>query len=64
MSTGVDSGSTSHRTPRQALRFLRNKWAISAGTLTVYKEDDATASWTGTVTASSVADPITGNDPA
>jgi hypothetical protein len=64
MSTGVDSGSTSHRTPRQALRFLRNKWSISGGTLTVCKEDDVTASWTGTVTASSLADPITGNDPA
>src|SRR6516164_5818332 len=38
MSVGTDSGSPSVRTVRQALRFLRNKWAISAGTLTVYKE--------------------------
>jgi hypothetical protein len=65
MSTGVDSGSTSHRTPRQALRFLRNKWEVSTlGALTVYKEDDSTPSWTGTVTTNSAADPITGNDPA
>jgi hypothetical protein len=65
MSTGVDSGSTSHRTPRQALRFLRNKWDVStAGVLTVYKEDDTSASWTGQVTTNAAADPITGNDPA
>jgi hypothetical protein len=65
MSTGVDSGSTSHRTPRQALRFLRNKWDVStAGVLTVYKEDDTSASWTGQVTTNAAADPIVGNDPA
>lgn len=64
MSTGVDSGSTTVRTMRQALRFLRNKWSISGTTLTVCKEDDATASWTSTVTSSAGADPITANDPA
>lgn len=65
MSTGVDSGSSSFRTPRQALRFLRNKWTVSTlGVLTVYKEDDSSASWTGAVTTSATADPIVGNDPA
>jgi hypothetical protein len=64
MSTGTDSGSTTVRTVRQALRFLRNKWSISGTTLTVTKEDDATASWTSTVTATAGADPITANDPA
>jgi hypothetical protein len=64
MSLGVDSGSTSVRTPRQALRFLRNKFTVSSGTLTVYAEDDSTTSWTGSVTSSSAALPITGNDPA
>jgi hypothetical protein len=64
MSTGADSGSTTVRTVRQALRFLRNKWAISSSTLTVYKEDDSTSSWTASVTATPGADPITGNDPA
>jgi len=64
MSVGTDSGSPSVRTVRQALRFLRNKWSIIGTTLTVMKEDDATASWTSTVTATAGADPITGNDPA
>jgi hypothetical protein len=64
MSVGLDSGSTSVRTPRQAIRFLRNKFTVSAGTLTVFKEDDSTTSWTGSVTSSSAAFPVTGNDPA
>lgn len=64
MSTGTDSGSTTVRTVRQALRFLRNKWSISGTTLTVTKEDDSTSSWTSTVTATPGADPITANDPA
>lgn len=64
MSTGTDSGSTTVRTVRQALRFLRNKWSISSTTLTVTKEDDSTASWTSTLTTSASADPITGSDPA
>ena len=61
MRAGTDSGS---RTVRQALRFLRNKWAIVAGTLTVYKEDDVTESWTSTVETTAGADPVTENDPA
>jgi hypothetical protein len=64
MSTGVDNGSPTVRTVRQSLRFLRNKWAVAAGTLTVYKEDDTTASWTATVTGDASANPITGSDPA
>lgn len=64
MSTGTDSGSATVRTVRQALRFLRNKWSIAAGALTVTKEDDSTASWTGSVSQDASAEPITGNDPA
>ncbi len=64
MSTGADSGSTTVRTIRQALRFLRNKWTVLAGTLTVYKEDDSTPSWTAAVTTDATAEPITANDPA
>lgn len=64
MSTGADSGSTTVRTVRQALRFLRNKWAIAAGTLTVYKEDDSTSSWTSAVTTDGTAQPIVSTDPA
>ena len=64
MATGTDSGSSSVRTVRQALRFLRNKWSISAGTLTVTKEDDVTSSWTAAVTTDAAAVPITASDPA
>lgn len=64
MSTGADSGSTTIRTPRQALRFLRNKWDITAGTLTVTKENDSTTSWTSTVTTDALASPVIANDPA
>jgi hypothetical protein len=64
MSTGADSGTTTIRTVRQALRALRNKVAIAAGTVTVYKEDDTTSSWTGAVTTDAAANPITAIDPA
>ena len=63
MATGTDSGSATVRTVRQALRFLRNKWSISAGTLTVTKEDDTTASWTGAVTTAA-GNPVDSVDPA
>ena len=52
------------RTPLQALRFLRNKWALSSTTLSVYKEDDGTLSWTAAVTQDASALPITASDPA
>jgi hypothetical protein len=58
--TGADNGTT--RTVRQALRRLRNKESISAGTLTVTKEDDTTASWTAAVTTTA-GDPLSAVDP-
>jgi hypothetical protein len=63
MSTGADNGSSTVRTVRQALRFSRNKFAISGGTLTVYKEDDSTASWTSAITTTA-GDPVSASDPA
>lgn len=63
MATGADSGSTTVRTVRQALRALRNRMAIVAGTLTVYKEDDVTASWTGAI-STTAGDPISELNPA
>ena len=53
----------SARSVLNALRFLRNKWAVSGATLTVKKEDDATNAWTSTVTTAAGADPVTGNTP-
>lgn len=64
MSTGTDSGSTTVRTVRQALRILRNKVSSAAGTMTVTKEDDSTASWTAALTTDPAAVPITAIDPA
>lgn len=46
-----------------AARFLRNKWAVVGTTLTVNKEDGTTPAWTGTVTVTPGAEPITGNTP-
>jgi hypothetical protein len=63
MATGTDSGSTTVRTARQALRAIRNKVSIAAGTLTVTKEDDSTASWTAAVTTAA-GNPISAVDPA
>lgn len=64
MATGTDSGtdSTAVRTPRQALRSLRNKNAIAAGVQTVSKEDDVTASWTAAV-VTTAGNPISSVDP-
>lgn len=53
----------SSRSLLNALRFIRNKWTVVAGVLTVYKEDDVTSAWTGNVTSDAAADPITANDP-
>lgn len=63
MSLGVDSGSSTVRTVRQALRFLRNKWSLTGSTLEVTKEDDSTSSWTATVSTDAAADPVTGSNP-
>jgi hypothetical protein len=64
MATGTDSGtdSTAVRTPRQALRVLRNKVTIAAGTLTARKEDDVTAAFTAAV-ATTAGNPISEVDP-
>ena len=51
------------RNVRNALRSLRNKAAISGGTLTVYQEDDASAAWTAAVTTAA-GNPIDSIDPA
>lgn len=52
------------RSPLNALRVLRNKMSVAAGTLTVTKEDDTTSAWTASVTSDANAQPIIGIDPA
>lgn len=46
-----------------ALRLLRNKVVIAAGTMTVYKEDDSTSAWTAAIGTDASADPIVSVDP-
>lgn len=55
---------TNDRSPLNAIRFLRNKWSVSGGTLTVKKEDDTTTAWTAAVSSDASAEPVTGSDPA
>jgi hypothetical protein len=56
------SGAAS-RSMLNALRALRNRWAIAGGTLTVYEENDTTSAWTGAVTTTS-GDPVSEVDPS
>ncbi len=60
----VSGGSSSGRTVKQAFHFIRNRWVVAAGTLSVYDTDDTTSSWTAAVTGTAGADPVTGSDPA
>ena len=46
-----------------AARYLRNKRAVLAGTLTVTKEDDTTTAWTAVTIGTPGAAPITSVDP-
>jgi len=64
LSAGTDSGgnNTTARTVRQALRLLRNKASVAAGTLTVTKEDDTTTSWTAAI-GTTAGNPISSVDP-
>ena len=50
------------RSVMNALRFLRNRWRILAGILTVYEEDDASAAWTAAVDTAA-SDPVDEIDP-
>jgi hypothetical protein len=54
---------TNARSPINALRWLRNRWSNSGGTLTVYAEDDTTTAWTATTTTAA-SDPVDSVDPA
>lgn len=64
LARNVSGGSSAGRTVKQAFHFIRNKWVVAAGTLTVYDTDDTTSSWTAAVTGTAGADPVTGSDPA
>jgi hypothetical protein len=52
-STGNGTDTTDERTVRSAMRAMRNKVSVGTGTMTVYKEDDTTVAWNGTVSNTS-----------
>jgi hypothetical protein len=56
-------GSGGARIVRDALRVLRNRVAVAAGTMTVYQENDTTAAFTAVV-STTAGNPISEIDPA
>lgn len=62
LGSGANAGSLNERTVRSALRFNRNKFTISGGTLTVYMEDDATVAFTAAITQTA-GNPVSASDP-
>lgn len=56
-------GSDGTRTVQDALRVLRNKRSITAGTLTVCAEDDTTPAWTAAI-VTTAGNPVSAVDPA
>lgn len=50
------------RTIEEALAFLRNRWTIEAGILTVYSTDDTTILWTSTI-STTAGDPVNESNP-
>jgi hypothetical protein len=57
---GANAGTLNERTVRSALRAMRNKVSVGTGTMIVYKEDDSTEAWTGSLsnTADVTVDPV------
>jgi len=62
--TETEGAAAAARSPLNALRWLRNHWAVSAGILSVKKEDDVTEAWNATLTGDANANPIVGSDPS
>ena len=48
-SSGSSFDAMNERTVRSALRAMRNKVIVNNGTISVYKENDSTAAWEGTL---------------
>jgi hypothetical protein len=48
-SSGSSNDVMNERTVRSALRAMRNKVIVDSGNISVYKEDDVTAAWEGSV---------------
>jgi hypothetical protein len=63
LNRNINTGSSSGRLVKDALKILRNRFAVSSGTLTVYEENDTTPAWTSVVTSDAAADPIVESNP-
>jgi hypothetical protein len=59
----IIGGANGGRMVKDALKALRNRAAIAAGTLTVYEADDTTPAWTAVVTTTA-GNPLSEIDPA
>jgi hypothetical protein len=62
-SSGNGTDTVDERTVRSALRAMRNKVVVNSGGLIVYKEDDSTTAWSGTLsnTANVTVNPVGGS---
>lgn len=58
-----NNGSGGARVMFEAMQAMRNRVAISGATMTVYEDDDATSSWTSTI-STAAGNPITESNPA
>ena len=63
LARNIAGGSDTGRIVTEALYFLRNRSEIAGTTLTVYQTDDATSSWSATV-STAAGNPIVSVDPA
>lgn len=63
LARNVAGGSSTGRKVAEALAFLRNRWTLADGTLTIYDTDDTTVLWTATVATNPDAVPVTGTIP-
>lgn len=59
----IAGGGNSGRKVKDAFAFLRNKWTLLSGTLTIYDTDDTTVLWTGAATQTA-GNPVSAIDPA
>jgi hypothetical protein len=64
MSAVESVSSAAGRSLLNAVRLLRNRWSTTPTAITVYKEDDATPAWTGSLSTAVGAAQITSVDPA
>jgi hypothetical protein len=63
LARNIAGGSSSGRIVSEALAFLRNKWEVVNGVLTIYDADDTTVLWTSAIASDASAAPVTGSDP-